>query len=73
MFELIEEEIDGLVFGVRETADEGENLLKSFDFQAVASDLQLLLDLLSCMSRTHIDLDFHSLNLVNYFLHSSSL
>lgn len=57
MFELIKEEIDGLVFGVGKTIDERENFIESIHSEAVSSDFQFFLYFFSRLS-THFDFFF---------------
>lgn len=46
VFELVEEEIDGLIFSVLEVAQERKDLVQGFHFKGITSDLELPLHLL---------------------------
>ena len=61
--EMVEKEVEGVVFSALETVDEREDLIESIDFQSVSSYLAFPLHLLPYHHRPTIHLSLFSLSL----------
>lgn len=67
--EMVEKEVEGVVFGALETVDEREDLIESIDFQSVSSYLAFPLHLLPYHHRPTIHLSlFLPLPFSDFFL-----